>query len=241
MSTEKFPLVTPADAQSTPMPPKVAAVSGAVGNLLKWIDAVRRGVVAEVRDLHSDDMDFLPTMSSKRYRNLAGVEEYHSHFTGRKGPDGEPLPPQGELIGDVNNVVSEDGSMAVLYGNYLFDRDTDREAMASYVFAYKKNEAGDWKIVHHHSASHAGGCFVATEGELPNEEILEASHLLSSDDGSLKLYVHQTDEGRYSALMQQDTPVLLQFSQPPGQNLSRRPKGPGLFSRLSALIPGRKD
>ncbi|MXO83826.1 phosphoribosyl-AMP cyclohydrolase [Altererythrobacter aestiaquae] len=97
---------------------------------------------------------FKPTLASvDQYRETA--DEALSYFVGTEGTEdgGFAIAPYTAVRWEPNGtVIDEDGDMAVAMGNYYFTGTDGNETKVEYSFAYEKDDAGDLKIVLHHSS-----------------------------------------------------------------------------------------
>lgn len=97
---------------------------------------------------------FKPTLAAEdQFREDA--DQALSYFVGTEGTEdgGFAIKPY-TAVGWENNgtVISESGDMAVAMGNYMFTDTDGGVTKVEYSFAYEKDEAGDLKIVLHHSS-----------------------------------------------------------------------------------------
>ncbi len=93
---------------------------------------------------------------------LAAVDQFRetndealSYFVGTEGTEdgGFAIAPYTAVRWENNGtVIDEDGDMAVAMGNYFFTGTDGNETKVEYSFAYEKDDAGDLKIVLHHSS-----------------------------------------------------------------------------------------
>ncbi|WP_337661402.1 phosphoribosyl-AMP cyclohydrolase [Erythrobacter sp. Alg231-14] len=97
---------------------------------------------------------FKPTLASEdQFRETS--EEALSYFVGTEGTEdgGFAIAPYSAVRWENNGtVIDEDGDMAVAMGNYFFTGSDGNETKVEYSFAYEKDDAGDLKIVLHHSS-----------------------------------------------------------------------------------------
>jgi len=97
---------------------------------------------------------FKPTLAAEdQFRET--TEEALSYFVGTEGTEdgGFAIAPYTAVRWENNGtVIDDDGSMAVAMGNYFFTGTDGKETKVEYSFAYEKDEAGDLKIVLHHSS-----------------------------------------------------------------------------------------
>lgn len=120
-------------------------------------DAVARAA-EHIASFYAYDDDatilFKPTLAAEdQFRETS--EEALSYFVGAQGTEdaGFALAPFTAVRWDNNGtVISESGDMAVAMGNYYFTGTDGTETKVEYSFAYEKDDAGDLKIVLHHSS-----------------------------------------------------------------------------------------
>lgn len=97
---------------------------------------------------------FKPTLAAEdQFRET--TPEALSYFVGAEGTEdgGFAIAPYTAVRWENNGtVISEGGDMAVAMGNYFFTGTDGNETKVEYSFAYEKDEAGDLKIVLHHSS-----------------------------------------------------------------------------------------
>jgi hypothetical protein len=97
---------------------------------------------------------FKPTLAAEdQFRET--TEEALSYFVGTEGTEdgGFAIAPYTAVRWENNGtVIDEDGDMAVAMGNYFFTGTDGAETKVEYSFAYEKDDAGDLKIVLHHSS-----------------------------------------------------------------------------------------
>jgi uncharacterized protein (TIGR02246 family) len=119
-------------------------------NFMHWSNALKTGDPKKVAELYYNDATFLPTVSDKFKRGQTGAEEYFKHFL-EKNPFGEIMEDEVQLLGPDSYLHS---------GFYNFEVDDGkggREIVkARFSFVWKKNQKGEWKILHHHSSVKPG-------------------------------------------------------------------------------------
>lgn len=97
---------------------------------------------------------FKPTLAAEdQFRE--SFDEALSYFVGTEGTEdgGFAIAPYTAVRWENNGtVIDEDGDMAVAMGNYYFTGTDGKETKVEYSFAYEKYDAGDLKIVLHHSS-----------------------------------------------------------------------------------------
>ena len=97
---------------------------------------------------------FKPTLAAEdQFRGDA--DEALSYFVGTEGTEdgGFAIAPYTAVRWEnEGTVIDEDGDMAMAMGNYFFTGTDGAETKVEYTFGYEKDEAGDLKIVLHHSS-----------------------------------------------------------------------------------------
>ncbi len=111
----------------------------------KWNEALLSKDPKKVAELYSDKATFLPTLKGEYKHGSEEAEEYFEHFL-QKNPTGEIVEDSVQKLSDTCFLHS---------GHYDFELDSENGrqiAQARFSFAWQKNEAGEWKIIHHHSS-----------------------------------------------------------------------------------------
>lgn len=111
----------------------------------KWNEALLSKDPKKVAELYSANATFLPTLNGTFKHGSEEAEEYFEHFLQKN--------PTGEIVEDTVQKLSD--ACFLHSGHYDFElgSETDRKiAQARFSFAWQKNEAGEWKIIHHHSS-----------------------------------------------------------------------------------------
>ncbi|MBV7259847.1 phosphoribosyl-AMP cyclohydrolase [Erythrobacter crassostreae] len=97
---------------------------------------------------------FKPTLAAEdQFRE--STEEALSYFVGTEGTEdgGFAIAPYTAVRWENNGtVIADSGDMAVAMGNYFFTGADGNDTKVEYSFAYEKDDAGDLKIVLHHSS-----------------------------------------------------------------------------------------
>ena len=117
-----------------------------VSNFKVWNEALATKDPKKVAELYSDDCTFFPTLSGDLKLGKEGAEQYFKHFL-EKNPDGKIL--------ESKITVDESGNICFANGLYRFEVGEERNRQsvdAAFTYVYRKNEEGQWEIVHHHSA-----------------------------------------------------------------------------------------
>lgn len=114
-------------------------------NFKKWNDALQTKDPKKAVELYAENATFLPTVSEEFKKGQSGVEEYFKHFL-EKNPAGEIIQEEAQILGDDCYLHS---------GMYNFEigPDDNRQVIeARFSFVWKRDDQGEWKIVHHHSS-----------------------------------------------------------------------------------------
>ena len=97
---------------------------------------------------------FKPTLAAEdQFRE--SPEEALSYFVGTDGTEdgGFAIAPYTNVRWENNGtIISDSGDMATAMGNYYFTGSDGNETKVEYTFVYEKDDAGDLKIVGHHSS-----------------------------------------------------------------------------------------
>ncbi|WP_379546430.1 phosphoribosyl-AMP cyclohydrolase [Qipengyuania sp. DSG2-2] len=105
---------------------------------------------------YGDDQTILfkPTLAAEdQFRE--SFDEALSYFVGTEGTEdgGFAIAPYTAVRWENNGtIIDEDGDMAMAMGNYYFTGTDGAETKVEYTFGYEKDDAGDLKIVLHHSS-----------------------------------------------------------------------------------------
>lgn len=114
-------------------------------NFAKWNEALQTKDPKKVAELYTEDCTFLPTLSPDFKKGIAGAESYFVHFLA-KDPVGEIKDGEVQSIGEDCYIHS---------GMYDFEVGPEGErstANARFTYIWRKEEDGEWKIIHHHSS-----------------------------------------------------------------------------------------
>ncbi len=114
-------------------------------NMDTWLETLLTKDPKQVAKMYSEDNTFLPTVSGDFKKGKSGAEDYFVHFLAKN--------PVGKVTEDELNQISDEAYLHV--GMYTFElgaEDNRQEASARFTYLWKKNEAGEWKIEHHHSS-----------------------------------------------------------------------------------------
>ncbi len=113
----------------------------------RWIEAIAHGSPEEVAALYAPDAVFWGTVSPFLRTTPEGVKDYFEHFLRLKKLNAFYYKPMVRVYGD----------LAINTGYYTFFYEDEeghmRSLPARYTFVYRRDEAGEWKIVEHHSSA----------------------------------------------------------------------------------------
>jgi len=133
--------------QSNEMPPNQETMEKiARENFSTWNESLQTKDPAEVAKLYTKDATFLPTMSGDFKKGQEGAAEYFEHFL-EKDPIGEVVDGEVQLLGPDSYLHS---------GMYNFEVGPEGERQvveARFSYVWKKDEQGEWKVIHHHSSA----------------------------------------------------------------------------------------
>jgi len=116
-----------------------------VNNFLRWNEALKSKDPKKVAELYSDNVTFLPTASGDFKRGESGAEEYFEHFLEKN--------PVGEVVQEEVQVLGSDCYLSSGMYNFEVGPEEARKLIeARFSFVWKKDNAGNWKIAHHHSS-----------------------------------------------------------------------------------------
>jgi len=123
----------------------------AAKNFSVWNQSLLSRDAHEVASLYDQDASFLPTLNSGFKHGQDGAEKYFKHFL-EKNPAGKIIE---EAIQETS--VNKNGNISSFLhsGMYNFEigEQNNRQIVeARFTFLWQKDEAGDWKIKHHHSS-----------------------------------------------------------------------------------------
>lgn len=114
-------------------------------NFSKWNSSLQTKNPKEVARLYSEDATFLPTLSNNFEKGVSGAETYFTHFLEKN--------PNGEVVDEEIQVVAPDCYIYSGMYNFEVGPNSERKIVeARFTFVYKKDEQGEWKIIHHHSS-----------------------------------------------------------------------------------------
>jgi len=123
----------------------------AAKNFSAWNQSLLSRDAHEVASLYTQDASFLPTLNPEFKHGQDGAEKYFQHFL-EKNPEGQVIE---EAVQET--AVDKDGNISGFLhsGLYNFEigEESNRQTVeARFTFLWQKDEAGDWKIKHHHSS-----------------------------------------------------------------------------------------
>ena len=123
----------------------------AASNFSAWNQALLSCDPKRVASLYANDASFLPTLNSELKAGQTGAEEYFHHFLEKK--------PEGRIVEEVAQETSIDSAGHVsgylhsgMYNFEVGEPSNRRNVEARFTFLWQKDEAGGWKIRHHHSS-----------------------------------------------------------------------------------------
>ena len=110
--------------------------------------------IANFYGYEGDTVLFKPTLAAEdQFRE--SPDEALSYFVGTEGTEdgGFAIAPYTAVRWENNGtIISDAGDMATAMGNYYFTGSDGNETKVEYTFVYEKDDAGDLKIVAHHSS-----------------------------------------------------------------------------------------
>jgi len=113
-----------------------------------WNEALLSKDPKKVVALYTEDVTFLPTLSSDFKMGKSGAEEYFIHFLEKN--------PEGKIIAEKVQKLSENSySHSGLYDFEVDNEEKEGErkvVRARFTFVWEKDKEGKWKIIHHHSS-----------------------------------------------------------------------------------------
>jgi uncharacterized protein (TIGR02246 family) len=99
----------------------------------------------KVAELYDENITFLPTLSEEFKKNKAEVKSYFEHFLEKN--------PVSEIVEDEVQVLSPDCYLhSGMYNFELGSSENKQLVEARFSFVWRKNQNGEWKIIHHHSS-----------------------------------------------------------------------------------------
>ncbi len=114
-------------------------------NFSRWNESFKSGSPQAVAALYAESATFLPTVSGEFKKGQAGAEEYFRHFLKKN--------PIGRIVEDEVQVISPDCYLHSGMYNFEVGLKDKREIVeARFSFLWKRDEQGQWKIMHHHSS-----------------------------------------------------------------------------------------
>ena len=141
---EKFEGVTPPQ-ESTETMQEIASRNFGI-----WNSALQAGNPKEVAALYIAEASFLPTTSGEFKKGQYSAEEYFKHFLEKN--------PTVEIIQEEVQTLGTDCYLHSGMYNFEVGPGDDRQVVeARFSFVWKKDDQGEWKIVHHHSSAKPKG------------------------------------------------------------------------------------
>jgi uncharacterized protein (TIGR02246 family) len=114
-------------------------------NFSVWNEALLSKDAEEVAELYSEKATFLPTMSKEFKKGPDEAQRYFEHFLEKN--------PAGEIVEDEVQVIDQNHYLHSGMYNFTVGPEDKREIVeARFTFMWEKDEAGDWKVAHHHSS-----------------------------------------------------------------------------------------
>ncbi|MFH2136479.1 MAG: SgcJ/EcaC family oxidoreductase [Patescibacteria group bacterium] len=115
-------------------------------NFKTWSESLTTKDPKAVAELYTSDATFLPTVSGEFKKGQEGAKEYFHHFL-EKDPRGEVTEEEVQSLGE--NCYLHSG----MYNFEVNSSEGGRQIVeARFSFVWRKNEKGEWKILHHHSS-----------------------------------------------------------------------------------------
>jgi uncharacterized protein (TIGR02246 family) len=115
-------------------------------NFEQWNNALLSGEPQVVAGLYASDATFLPTVSPDFKKGPGEVAEYFTHFLEKN--------PSGKIMDEVVQILYTDSYLhSGLYNFEIGSTDNRQTIEARFSFVWKKNETGQWEIIHHHSST----------------------------------------------------------------------------------------
>lgn len=123
----------------------------AANNFSAWNQALLSRNANQVASLYTNDASFLPTLNPELKNGQAGAEEYFKHFLEKQ--------PSGEIVQEIvqETAADKDGGVAGFLHSGMYDFEVGepghrQKVEARFTFLWQKDQAGEWKIKHHHSS-----------------------------------------------------------------------------------------
>ena len=119
-------------------------------NFNLWNSALKTGNPKEVAALYITYATFLPTTSGEFKKGQYAAEEYFEYFLIKN--------PRCKIIQEEVQTLGLDGYLHSGMYNFEVGPVDDRQVVeARFSFIWKKNNQGEWKIIHHHSSARPKG------------------------------------------------------------------------------------
>jgi len=137
---EKFENATPPQ-ESTETMQEIASRNFGI-----WNSTLQTGNPKEVAALYMANATFLPTTSEEFKKGQYGAKEYFEHFLIKN--------PMGKIIQEEVQILGTDCYLHSGMYDFGVGPGDDRQIIeARFSFVWKKDDQGEWKIVHHHSSA----------------------------------------------------------------------------------------
>lgn len=115
-------------------------------NFARWDAALQTGDPKFVASLYAENLTLLPTMAKTVMTDYAGAEQYFAFFGSFR--------PTVKIMEEHTIPIFSDSYLHCGVYQFMLDRDGERKPLdARFTMMWKKNEAGEWKILHHHSSA----------------------------------------------------------------------------------------
>ncbi len=117
----------------------------ALENFSDWNQALTEKDSNLMANFYSEKATFLPTVSGEFKKGQTGAKEYFDHFL-EKNPFGKIIESEVQMLGENSYLHSG------MYDFELGPQEERQTVSARFSFVWEKNNAGEWKIIHHHSS-----------------------------------------------------------------------------------------
>jgi len=110
-----------------------------------WNKALQTKDPKAVAALYDEANTFLPTLNGEFKQGQEQAEGYFEHFLQKD--------PSGEIVQDACQPLGPDTYLHSGMYNFTVGPEGDRKVVeARFTYVWKKDAAGNWKILHHHSS-----------------------------------------------------------------------------------------
>ncbi len=114
-------------------------------NFKSWNEALEKGEAKEVAKKYLEEGELFGTVSAKIRKGQKEIEGYFDHFL--------EIDPSGEVIERKTINISTKAFLDSGLYNFQVTRDGKKQTIeAMFTYIWQKDENGEWKIKHHHSA-----------------------------------------------------------------------------------------